>query len=96
MDCDENGFLFAVQAASSSSFSALPGGAIESSYTAQLAYCVNGTTYGICQSGFDDEDAIVACRSFMQFTPGLTISSMFLNSAHPSWFQFSMFNSCRS
>ena len=96
MDCDENGFLFTVQAASSSSFSTLPGSAIESSYTAQLAFCVNGTTYGICQSGFDDEDAIVACRSFMQFTAGLTISRMFPNGLRLIWFQFNMFNSCRS
>ncbi len=75
--CDERGALFPVQTQSSTSFAVLPNGNIENSYTAQLAYCVNGTVYGVCQTGFDEADALVACRSFLQYTPGIPyISSM--------------------
>ncbi len=75
--CDEMGALFPVQSLGSTSFAVLPNGNIENSYTAQLAYCVNDTVYGVCQTGFDEADALVACRSFLHYTPEMPyISSM--------------------
>ena len=74
--CDGSGILTAVQVESSSDFQFLPNGNIEVSYSTQLAYCVNNTNYGICRTGFDEQDAVVACRYFQQFsTNGYTVSS---------------------
>ena len=32
------------------------------SFVARVDYCYNGTLRGICDIGWDDEDAAVACR----------------------------------
>ena len=78
--CDGSGILYPVQEERSSDFQFLPNGNIEVSYSTQLAYCVNNTNYGICRTGFDEQDAVVACRYFQQFsTNGYTVSSKFKN-----------------